>query len=689
MNASCGFVPARASRARSGWLRRICAIWVAFFSGAIAPGASAVQNIWTGADPGTSYICHAIGTFTVPNGVAYVQATVIGQAGTSGYGSTGGNGGIVTVVAAVTPGQKLYAAPTLSIFTISYLGNGQGLGGVGSFVATSNPSTRCDANQPPTADTLLVVAGGGGGGGAGTFAGGSGGAAGKAGDSGSGNDSIDGGGGNPGTQTGGGAGGAGGHSITFANGSSGGNGGYFAGGAQGTAYNNDVNGGGGGAGYYGGGGGGGNAFLGDGGGGGGGSNYVAPSIPTSAPSYAQITGTVENGSTTRAALVEITPIFSTATTITSSPNPSAYGQSVTITVNVTSSAGGYPSGGNVDITDGVTTIATVALVNGVATYTTSAFTQGQHPLQAFYLGYSSDPEIDQPSHTVSQIVGGIVTPYTQVVGAPLALPTILLNPSDQSTTYGRAVEFEVAGNGNPSPTIQWQVSTDGGATFSDMAGHTSQYLILTAQIAWNGTAIARCSPTQPARFEALLLWRCARRVAVVPTINDVYGSEPPSHRQPYRVPSGETRVSSAAAYCTTTPATITATTPAAILRQGRCPRTTRSTMWRHCISCPVAEYPRSDARPRLGRLSHPLYQRWSAAVVFSVTLPRTIMHCLGRRRVAVHQLLLRRLLCVIDLIGRRHLPGILAVQLSGWPLPARATRTRRPASWNLRRAARG
>lgn len=567
MNVSCGFAPARASRARTNWLRRLCAIWVAFFSGVIAPYASAVQNIWPGADPGSEYGCTAIGTFTVPNGAAYAQVTVIGQAGDGNPSALGGNGGIVTIVAAVTPGQKLYAVPTPGMFTVSgRLGSGY-QGGVGSFVATSNPSASCAANQPPSADSLLVVAAGGGGGGAGVFVrGGSGGAAGWAGESGGNNNAVDGGGGDRGTLTGGGAGGAGGHSFTSLNGTSGSNGGYFAGGTPGNGWNEDGDGGGGGAGYYGGGGGGGPAYFGDAGGGGGGSNYVAPSIPTSAPSFTQMTGTVENGSTTRKALVEITPIFSTATTITSSPNPSAYGQSVTITANVTSSAGGYPGGGNVDITDGLTTIATVALVNGVATYSTSSLSQGQHPLQAIYLGYSSDSEIDQPSYSAGQIVGGIVTPYTQVVGAPLALPTILLNPSDQSATYGQTVEWQVAGNGNPTPTIQWQVSTDSGATFTDMAGQTNQFLILTAQVAMNGNRyranFTNTAGTVATSAAALTVQKAGLQVVANDKTMMFGGSEPPLTVNYYGFVNGEnTNVLGGTLACATTPATITATTP--------------------------------------------------------------------------------------------------------------------------------
>ena len=566
MNASCRFAPARSARAHSSWLRRICAIGVAICSVAIAPGASA-QNIWTGADPGSSYGCNAIGTFTVPNGAAYVQVTVIGQAGLGNASAQGGDGGIVTVVAAATPGQKLYAAPTPNMFTVASSPGTGYAGGVGSFVATSDPSASCAAHQPPSAGSLLVVAAGGGGGGAGVFVkGGSGGQAGWAGESGGNNNAVDGDGGDRGTQTGGGAGGAAGHSFSSLNGSSGSNGGYFAGGAPGNAWNEDGDGGGGGAGYYGGGGGGGNGYFGDSGGGGGGSNYVAPSIPTSVPSYPQITGTVENRSTTRAALVEITPIFSTATTITSSPNPSAYAQSVTITANVTSSAGGYPSGGNVDITDGFTTIATVPVVNGVATYNTSSFSQGQHPLQAFYIGYSSDSEIDQPSYSAGQIVNGVVTPYTQVVGAPLALTTILMNPSDQSATYGQSVEWQVQGNGNPAPTIQWQVSTDGGATYTNLAGQTSQFLILTAQVAWNGNRyralFTNAAGTVPTSAATLTVQPAGLQVVANDKTMTFGGSEPPLTVSYYGFLNGETSaVLSGSIACATTPATITPATP--------------------------------------------------------------------------------------------------------------------------------
>ena len=579
MNAFRRFAPARVTRLRNSLLLRVCAIGIAFCGLVVTPITAAAQNIWYGQIKGNGDSGCDVGTFTVPSGANYVQITAIGQAGQDGYHTdyspgTGGNGGIVTVIAAVTPGQKLYAAPTSGMFGIWYVTDGGGEGGFGSFVSTSDPHPACAINiqSKPSAASLLVVAAGGGGGGAGgRGTGGSGGAAGSAGGSGGNNNSVDGGGGSPGTQTGGGAGGAAGHGNVFAaDGSPGGAGEYFGGGTEGGATPGadtpSVSGGGGGSGYYGGGGGGGDAG-GGGGGGGGGSNYVAPSIPTTAPSDTQITGTVEYGSTTRDPLVEITPIFSTATTITSSPNPSAQGQSVTITVNVTSSAaGGHPSGGDVDIFDGVTKIQTVALTNGVASYTTPDLSQGQHPLQAFYNGFWSPGEIDQLSHTVSQIVGGFLTPYTQVVGAPLALTTILMNPSDQSATYGQSVEWEVVGYGNPSPTIQWQVSTDGGSNYSNLAGQTSQFLILAAQVAQNGNRyralFTNAAGTVPTSAATLTVQPTGLQVVANDKSMTFGGSEPPLTVSYYGFVNGENAsVLSGSVACTTTPATITATTP--------------------------------------------------------------------------------------------------------------------------------
>jgi hypothetical protein len=58
-------------------------------------------------------------------------------------------------------------------------------------------------------------------------------------------------------------------------------------------------------------------------------------------------------------------------------------------------------------------------------------------------------------------------------------PVVAVNPVSQSVSAGQTVTFTAAATGNPAPTVQWQVSTDGGITFTNIAGATSTTLILS------------------------------------------------------------------------------------------------------------------------------------------------------------------------------------------------------------------
>ncbi len=59
-------------------------------------------------------------------------------------------------------------------------------------------------------------------------------------------------------------------------------------------------------------------------------------------------------------------------------------------------------------------------------------------------------------------------------------PTVTTNPTGQTVTAGSNVSFTAAAGGNPSPTVQWQVSTDGGTTWTAISGATSTTLTLTS-----------------------------------------------------------------------------------------------------------------------------------------------------------------------------------------------------------------
>jgi hypothetical protein len=65
-------------------------------------------------------------------------------------------------------------------------------------------------------------------------------------------------------------------------------------------------------------------------------------------------------------------------------------------------------------------------------------------------------------------------------------PSVTTNPGDQATCAGSLVSFTAAASGSPTPTVQWQVSTDGGSTFANIPGATSTTLSFSATPAQDG-----------------------------------------------------------------------------------------------------------------------------------------------------------------------------------------------------------
>ena len=61
-----------------------------------------------------------------------------------------------------------------------------------------------------------------------------------------------------------------------------------------------------------------------------------------------------------------------------------------------------------------------------------------------------------------------------------APPSIATHPSNQTVKVGRTATFSATGTGSPNPTVQWQVSTNSGSTWDDVAGATSTTYAFTA-----------------------------------------------------------------------------------------------------------------------------------------------------------------------------------------------------------------
>jgi CSLREA domain-containing protein len=99
-------------------------------------------------------------------------------------------------------------------------------------------------------------------------------------------------------------------------------------------------------------------------------------------------------------------------------------------------------------------------------------------------------------------------------------PEETIQPFDQIVSAGQNVTFTAAARGRPTPTVQWQVSTDGGATYTDIAGATSTALTFTATAAENGNRYRALFTNQcgsDATRGALLIVRTAPMITTQPT----------------------------------------------------------------------------------------------------------------------------------------------------------------------------
>ncbi|HZK82373.1 MAG TPA: NF038122 family metalloprotease, partial [Humisphaera sp.] len=72
--------------------------------------------------------------------------------------------------------------------------------------------------------------------------------------------------------------------------------------------------------------------------------------------------------------------------------------------------------------------------------------------------------------------------YTPIV----SIPAITTQPVSQSASAGNIVTLNSTANGSPTPQIQWQVSTNGGTSYSNIAGATANSYSFTAATGQNG-----------------------------------------------------------------------------------------------------------------------------------------------------------------------------------------------------------
>ena len=169
---------------------------------------------------------------------------------------------------------------------------------------------------------------------------------------------------------------------------------------------------------------------------------------------------------TSSAISQTVNASSTTTTLTSSANPSTYGDSVTFTATVIAGATG-----TVTFMDGSSTLGTATLSNGTTTFSTTSLAVGSHSITAVYSGDSNYP--GSTSSAVSQTVNQAGT-------------TTTLASSTYPSSYGDSVTFTATVTAGATGTVTFKdgtttlgTGTISGttATFSTMALTAGSHII--------------------------------------------------------------------------------------------------------------------------------------------------------------------------------------------------------------------
>jgi hypothetical protein len=215
-------------------------------------------------------------------------------------------------------------------------------------------------------------------------------------------------------------------------------------------------------------------------------------------------------------MVLITPVSAAneTFTLTSSPNPSNFGQQVTIVFTIAPNPAipGSSPGGTVALLNNGNPLATVNVVNGVGSYTTSALPNGINTITVAPGGYSGDTDFSANTATVNLTGGPAANPNSQVVGAENTVITV--SPSSINPPVGATVTYTITVTGTPAVPVGSYTLLDNGNNICTPSGPTvltggATSATATCTITYNGTGsfakgahsiTASFTPAVPANF---------------------------------------------------------------------------------------------------------------------------------------------------------------------------------------------
>jgi hypothetical protein len=232
-------------------------------------------------------------------------------------------------------------------------------------------------------------------------------------------------------------------------------------------------------------------------------------------------------------------VSATTTTVAASPNPSSFGQSVTITATIASAFNAGPLAGTVTFYDGTTSLGSTAVSNGQAALSTSTLPLGANAITASYggntkyqpstsaaltetvktatttttLSSSLNPSsYNQPVTFTSSVssLGGTPTGTVTFMDGTTALGTSTLNGSGIATlsiatlsvgthsmaaVYSGTVDFSGSASSGLSQVVQ-TASTTTAVSSSLNPSNDGQSVTFTATLSWS----ARGAPTGTVTF---------------------------------------------------------------------------------------------------------------------------------------------------------------------------------------------
>jgi hypothetical protein len=190
--------------------------------------------------------------------------------------------------------------------------------------------------------------------------------------------------------------------------------------------------------------------------------YTTSALPAGSNTITAVYGgsTTYSGGTSAPLIQAVTA--TTITVVTSSPNPSAYGQTVLFVAAVASSIGAPPDGETITFEQGTTVLGTGTLSGGIATFLDSKLGVGTDSVKAVYAG---DANFEGSTSTVSHVIDQAATTTTLVSS---------LNPSNS----GQRVTFTAKVSGQFGGTVSGAVTfTDGNTTLQrvTLSGGIAEY----------------------------------------------------------------------------------------------------------------------------------------------------------------------------------------------------------------------